>query len=191
MRGRLPVSTVKRIQLAQSTRVVVLSDTHSKPHPNTVGLIRKRRPDLILHAGDVGAMSVLEPLEKIAPLIAVRGNIDPTSCDLPDVVSLLFESDGMVRSRWLMTHIAVRGPKLRGPVHTLATSMDAHIIVCGHSHVPLLVEDRGRAVFNPGSCGPRRFSLPIVMGQIDIDKSGLHFQHICCETGNRWQPVRR
>ncbi|MEE2755007.1 MAG: metallophosphoesterase family protein [Myxococcota bacterium] len=188
MTGRKPTTETMRIQLATRTRVIVVADTHSKPHPNTLTIIKEKRPDLILHAGDIGRLSVLEPLKEIAPLIAVRGNIDPVTCDLPDVVTILFESGDAVRSCWLLTHIAVRGPKLRSPIHSLAMAMHAQLVVCGHSHVPLLTQDRGVAVFNPGSCGPRRFALPILIGQIDIDESGLHFQHLACETGKPWQP---
>ncbi|MBV70481.1 MAG: YfcE family phosphodiesterase [Myxococcales bacterium] len=188
MKGRKPVTSTERIQLAKNTRVIVVADTHSKPHPNTIEIIKEKQPDLILHAGDIGTLSVLDPLKKIAPLIAVRGNIDSVKCDLPDVVTIFFESAGVVRSCWLLTHIAVRGPKLKSPIHSLASAMQAQLVVCGHSHVPLLTHDRGIAVFNPGSCGPRRFVLPILIGQIDIDQAGLHFQHIACSTGETWRP---
>ena len=64
------------------------------------------------------------------------------------------------------------------------------MVVCGHSHVPFLGRDRGHAVFNPGSSGPRRFQLPITLGVLDVSRSGVQMRHVDCETGLPWQPGR-
>ena len=170
-------------------RIVVVADTHSKPHPEALGLIKKQKPDYILHGGDVGDLAVLDPLEAIAPLITVRGNIDSTGTGLPDVVTLKFETAGRIRSCWILTHIAVQGSKLRRPIREVALHDDAQLVVCGHSHIPLKVLDRGIGIFNPGSIGPRRFHLPITFGVITLSEGGLHLKHISCETGEEWLPV--
>ena len=74
------------------------------------------------------------------------------------------------------------------PVVEMAKLKHAQLVICGHSHVPLLVMDRNIGVFNPGSIGPRRFRLPITFGVIDMSLDGLQFEHVDCETGKRWSP---
>ena len=90
--------------------------------------------------------------------------------------------------RLLLVHIGVYGPKLRAEVVAMAHAHKAHVVVCGHSHVPFLGRDRGLTVFNPGSIGPRRFQLPIVFGTIDVTPAGLRLAHVDCETGAPWTP---
>ena len=60
--------------------------------------------------------------------------------------------------------------------------------MCGHSHVPLLTEDDGLFVFNPGSIGPRRFTLPITFGVMERTETNWSMRHVSCETGERWLP---
>ena len=91
--------------------------------------------------------------------------------------------------RILLTHIAVNGPKLRADVVRMAKHADASMVVCGHSHVPFIGEDRGLVMFNPGSAGPRRFSLPILFGTLDFGPEGVRLTHIDCETGERAEPI--
>ncbi|WP_394840433.1 metallophosphatase family protein [Pendulispora rubella] len=169
-------------------RLVVVADTHSKPHPRANELIMKERPHRILHAGDIGDFSVLDQFATIAPLSAVRGNIDGQGDDIPDV-RILDVRDGET-SLWklLLLHIAVNGPKLRADAVRLATAEDASVVVCGHSHVPFLGRDRGLVMFNPGSIGPRRFQLPILFGVIHIQRDRVEMRHIDCESGNVWRP---
>ena len=88
----------------------------------------------------------------------------------------------------LLLHIAVYGPKLRADAARLARAEGASLVVCGHSHVPFLGRDRGIAVFNPGSIGPRRFQLPILFGVVDIGRERVQIRHVDCETGARWEP---
>ena len=85
-------------------------------------------------------------------------------------------------------HIAVYGPKLRADAARLARAREASLVVCGHSHVPLVARDRDLSVFNPGSVGPRRFRLPIVFGVIDVTPTAVRLAHFDCETGQRWTP---
>jgi putative phosphoesterase len=171
-----------------SLRLVVLADTHSRPHPRTHEHIRKLSPDAILHAGDIGDLAVLDGLAQFAPVIAVRGNIDERAPELPDVVTLDLHSNGESAIRVLLMHIAVYGPKVRADAARLAVAHDAKLIVCGHSHVPFIGRDRGLTVFNPGSVGPRRMHLPIVFGVLEIQQGKLSLRHVDCETGHEWAP---
>jgi putative phosphoesterase len=168
-----------------SLRLAVVADTHSQPHPATIGHLASLRPDAILHAGDIGDLGVLDELAAVAPVLAVRGNIDTHARDLPDVLLL---DVGAGALRVLMLHIGVYGPKLRGEVARLARAQDASLVVCGHSHVPFIGRDAGLGVFNPGSVGPRRFQLPIVFGTMDLSTAGVRLRHVDCETGQTWLP---
>lgn len=169
-------------------RVVVVADTHSQPHPLAARRIAALEPTAILHAGDIGKLSVLDDLAQIAPVIAVRGNIDERASDLPDSVSIAVRSGGQTALTLLMMHIAVYGPRIRADAARLAGKHGARLIVCGHSHVPFMGHDRGLTVFNPGSIGPRRFHLPIVFGVLEIGAGKLSVRHVDCETGQAWSP---
>lgn len=167
----------------------VVSDTHSAPHPAALELLTATAPDAILHAGDIGDLSVLDPLEALAPLYVVRGNIDTPTPDIPDAITLALRTSGGASLRILLTHIAVQGTRLRGPARALAADADADLVICGHSHMPLVSRDGRVGIFNPGSIGPRRFRLPITMGVLTISPTGMKYRHIDCETGQDWHPV--
>ena len=166
-----------------------MADTHSRPHPSAAHTIQALAPDAILHAGDIGDLQVLDELSKIAPVIAVRGNIDERASDLPDSITLDVRDHGESVLKLLLMHIAVHGPRIRADAARLAASHAARLIVCGHSHVPFVGRDRGLTVFNPGSIGPRRFHLPIVFGVLEIASGKLSLRHIDCETAQTWEPV--
>jgi hypothetical protein len=167
--------------------IAVVADTHSRPHPDIALHLTARSPDVILHAGDIGDLVVLDGLRKVAPVIAVRGNIDER-VELPDVITLGVTSSEQRVLTLLLMHIAVYGPKIRADAARLARAAGANLIVCGHSHVPFIGRDQGLTVFNPGSIGPRRFTLPIVFGMIEIAGGKLTLHHVSCETGERWEP---
>jgi len=169
-------------------RLAVVADTHSEPHPNTAELLAAYRPDAILHAGDIGELTVLDDLAAIAPLLAIRGNIDSRANTVPDVLTVDVTRDDVVALRILMVHIGVNGPRLRSEVARLARAEHATLVVCGHSHVPFIGKERDLAVFNPGSIGPRRFHLPIVFGTIELTATGVKMAHVDCETGRAWSP---
>lgn len=172
----------------EGIRLVVVADTHSRPHEASHARIAALGPGAIAHAGDVGELSVLSELEKIAPVFAVRGNIDTHAQSLPDTMAIdIADASGMY-VRILLLHIAVYGPMLRAEVAKQARAMEADVVLCGHSHVPFARRDRGLTVFNPGSIGPRRFGLPIVFGVADITRRGVSIHHVDCETGKRWLP---
>lgn len=169
-------------------RIVVVADTHSRPHPKSAAVIAAERPDCILHAGDIGELKVLDELAKIAPTYAVRGNIDALDNDVPDILTVDV-CDGEERLfKILVLHIGVNGTRLRGDVLRLAQGEGARVVVCGHSHVPFLGRDRNLTIFNPGSIGPRRFQLPIVFGVIDVSRERVEMKHVDCESGERWVP---
>lgn len=171
-------------------RIAVVADTHSRPHPAAAGWLRALAPDAVLHAGDIGDLGVLDELRAIAPLHAIRGNIDVRAADLPDAITLGLEVPVAPTPslRLLLVHIGQAGVRLRADAARLARSEGATLVVCGHSHIPFVGVDRGITVFNPGSVGPRRFSLPIVFGVLELDARGLRFGHVDAETGARWLP---
>ena len=171
-----------------SLRLAVVADTHSAPHPATLERLASLRPDAILHAGDIGDLVVLDRLASVARVIAVRGNIDVHAKSVPDLLTLDVMAEGACRLRILLMHIAVDGPRLRADAARFARARDASLVVCGHSHVPLIARDRELAVFNPGSIGPRRFHLPIVLGTIDVTPTSVRLAHFDCETGAAWRP---
>jgi hypothetical protein len=173
-----------------------VADTHSQPHPATAERLAAIAPDAILHGGDIGDPAVIDQLARTAPVFAVRGNID-TRSTFPDVLTLDVvgpasevgpDDAASARLRIFLTHIAVAGPRLRVEVARMAHAERASLVVCGHSHVPFIGRDRDLAVFNPGSIGPRRFQLPIVLGTIAIAPGSVRLAHIDCETGQRWMP---
>lgn len=170
-----------------SFRFAVVADTHSKPHPATAERLAELHPDAILHAGDIGELAVLDELGKVAPVFAVRGNIDQPS-HVPELRLIELVNGDTLKLRILLVHIAVYGPKLRAEVARMARQERASLVVCGHSHVPFIGQDRGLSVFNPGSIGPRRFQLPIVLGAIDVEAGSARLRHIDCETGRTWSP---
>ena len=138
-------------------RIGVISDTH--------GLLREEVKsvlstcDVILHGGDINRQQVLDELETIAKVYAVRGNNDKEwAVHLPENLSL--ELFGL---RIFMIHDKKR------ITETLETY---DLIICGHSHKYEETADGGRIWLNPGSCGPRRFKHPVTMAVIEMEEHG-------------------
>ncbi len=182
-----PLCTTRTIPFdGTRLRLVVVSDTHGSPHPDGLRLIAEQKPDAILHAGDIGPLTLLDQFQSVAPTIAVRGNIDGRTAELPDSITVSV-GDAPLLKIWL-THIAIYGPKLRADCADRALTCGATMVVCGHSHVPFIGRDRGLSIFNPGSMGPRRFPLPITFGVLDLSADKLDLRHLDCETGLTWSP---
>ena len=139
-------------KLRAGDRIGVVSDSHGLIRPQVLELLQGVR--LIIHAGDVGKIPVLEQLEQIAPVYAVRGNVDltPPCNDLPERLVLTAG-----RQRILVTHILDD-----------ADVAGFDLVVCGHSHMPKITTLGSVRCLNPGSIGPRRFRLPVSMGYITI-----------------------
>jgi len=141
----------------------VLSDTHGDIHPGVVPLFRGAGVDLILHAGDVGRYEIVEELRNLAPVHAVRGNVDKGGAvgRLPETISL--EIEGVII---YMTHI---GGKPDDWLVRLALPRP-RVAICGHSHAPLLQEFDGTLFLNPGAAGTRkRFGLPLSAAILVVD----------------------
>jgi putative phosphoesterase len=136
-------------------RLGIISDTHGLLRPEAVAALRG--VDAILHAGDVGDPKVLEELRALAPVIAVRGNIDvePWAEALPERASADFAG----------LHFVIRH---RAQDFTDADRRAADVIVMGHSHKPVVLEHDDVLEVNPGSAGPRRFSLPICLAVMTL-----------------------
>jgi len=134
----------------------ILSDTHGLLRPEVIPALRD--VDQILHLGDVGKPSVLRELEKIAPVTAVRGNVDREGecAKLPETEVVLVENHYIYMLHDLKTiHLDPAAAKFAAVLH-------------GHTHVPNCHHKKGVLYFNPGSCGPRRFELPVTVGLITV-----------------------
>jgi hypothetical protein len=135
-------------------RVGVVSDTHGLLRPEVPALLAGC--DLILHAGDVGDPAVLSALGAVAPVTAVRGNVDVAGVlgRLPDEIS--GDLDGV---RYRMVH---RREDLA------ADDGERGLLVFGHSHRPEIGWRGSCLLLNPGACGPRRFRLPLTLAILVI-----------------------
>lgn len=145
-------------------RVGLVSDTHGLFDPKLRAVLRG--VDLVLHAGDVARVSVLDALAELAPVRAVRGNVDdgPTLGSLPEAAVVPL---GPVTA--LVLHDL--GPPAR-PNPRAAALLARHrpdLVVHGHSHRPGHAVVDGVLFVNPGSCGPRRFSLPRTAAVLTLD----------------------
>ena len=135
----------------------VISDTHGLLRAEALQALRGASH--ILHAGDVGDINILEALRAIAPVTAIRGNIDthgPTA-QLPATEAV--ELDG----------------RLIYMLHSLADldlkpeAAGISVVVSGHSHKPVIETRKGVLYLNPGSAGPRRFKLPVSIAHLHLD----------------------
>jgi len=140
----------------------VISDTHGLLRPEAVKALRGS--DRILHAGDIGAPEIFEALAKIAPVTAVRGNVDtePWTRALPQTE--VVEVSGV--SIYMLHDL--------GKLDLKPEAAGFHVVVYGHSHHPKIEEKSGVLYFNPGSAGPRRFSLPVSVGRLTIAAGKVH-----------------
>jgi uncharacterized protein len=139
----------------------VISDTHGLLRPEA--MVALAEAEHILHAGDVGKPEILDELRKIAPVTAIRGNVDVSGpcADLPatDVVELAGRLFYLVHS--------VRDLDINPVVAGVA------VVVSGHSHKPLIETKSGVMYLNPGSAGPRRFQLPVTVALVTAGADGV------------------
>ena len=141
-------------------KIGIVSDTHGLFRPEIAPALAG--VERILHLGDVGKPTVLKELGKIAPVTAVRGNVDREgSCaELPETDVVL---------------IADRYVYMLHDLHTLHLDPAAGkfaAVLSGHTHVPNFYTRKGVLYFNPGSCGPRRFRLPVTVGLLTVGEDG-------------------
>jgi len=144
-----------------SMKIGVISDTHGLLRPEPVEAMRS--VDHILHAGDVGDAKILDQLRHLAPLTAIRGNVDHSGpCARLSEVELI----GLNGNSIYMLH-DVQSLDL-DPI-----AAGIQVVISGHSHKPLIEWRKGVLYFNPGSAGPRRFSLPVSVGYLYIDEDRI------------------
>jgi putative phosphoesterase len=134
----------------------VISDTHGLLRPEAVAALRGS--DRILHAGDIGAPEILEALARIAPITAVRGNVDTASWARALPETEVVEAGGV--SIYMVHDL--------GRLDLKPEAAGFRVVVYGHSHHPKIEEKNGVLYFNPGSAGPRRFHLPVSVGNLMI-----------------------
>jgi hypothetical protein len=146
---------------ANALRVGVISDTHGLLRPEARNFLVGS--DYIIHGGDVGSADILDVLAAIAPLIAVRGNIDQGRC----------------AARLRDTELVRVGNVFFYVIHDIGeldidpAAAGVRVVVSGHSHRPKIMERDGILYLNPGSCGPRRFRLPISVGEITVSGTAV------------------
>jgi uncharacterized protein len=141
-------------------RIGIISDTHGLLRPEAEQ--RLAGVDHIVHAGDIGQAEIVDALRRIAPVTAIRGNVDT--------------------GQWAREYAETKLVRLAGKsiyvLHDLKTlHMDDYagidVVVSGHSHVPKVESIGGILYLNPGSAGPRRFKLPITLATLEVTPEGL------------------
>lgn len=142
-------------------RIGLISDTHGLLRPEAVAFLQGC--ERIVHGGDIGDASVLETLARIAPVVAVRGNNDRGSWAEALSEDMTLQVDGV--SIYAIHDLA---QMTVDPV-----SAGIRVVVSGHSHKPSIDKRDGVLHINPGSAGPRRFSLPISVGELLIDGDAI------------------
>jgi putative phosphoesterase len=143
----------------RALRVGVLADTHGLLRPRV--LERLADCEILLHAGDVGEAAVLAALAAIAPVRAVRGNVDGG-----ELAALPFLLEGEIAGlRYGMTHRREDIPP--------AWAKTARLVIFGHSHRPELQWQGDCLFLNPGSCGSRRFHLPLTVAALTVEGDRL------------------
>lgn len=141
-------------------KIGVVSDTHGLLRPEV--LPKLKGVDTIYHLGDVGNAGILDTLGEIAPVVAVRGNIDRSGrCShLPETEVQLVENAYL----YLLHDI--------GTLHLDPVAAKFAAVLFGHSHKAEIRRHKGVLYFNPGSCGPRRFNLAVTMGYLHVNANG-------------------
>lgn len=137
----------------------IISDTHGLLRPEAADALADC--DLIIHAGDIGGPAVLDELREIAPLVAIRGNIDKWADELPDTEVV------EVEGRYLYVLHDLKELDLD------ANAAGFDVVISGHSHRPRKAIEDGVMFLNPGSAGPRRFTLPVALARLSISADGV------------------
>lgn len=142
-------------------RIGVISDTHGLLRPEAEAFLKGS--DVILHAGDIGGPEILARLSAIAPVTAVRGNNDHGAWAdaLPERTLLTIE------------HVSILLLHDLSQIEGRAATRETGLVVSGHSHKPTLRTVEGVLYLNPGSAGPRRFTLPVAVAELTV--SGASF----------------
>jgi uncharacterized protein len=142
------------------TRVGVVSDTHGLLRPEVVKKLQGS--DLIIHAGDIGSDAIIPELEQIAPVYAVRGNVD----------------NGAWAYKFPLTNAVQVGETFIYVYHghlelDIALDKNFQAVISGHTHEPLIEKRNDVLYLNPGSAGHKRFHLPVSMALLQLDGANL------------------
>ena len=152
------------------SKIGCISDTHGLLRPQAIAALEGS--DIILHAGDVGVAKILDSLQKIAPVYAVRGNVDYgeglSNLPITEVVEF-------AKQHFYMIHILDDLD-----IDPAAAGME--MVIYGHSHIPSIEERNGVIFLNPGSAGRRRFDLPVTVARILIRDGKLEPEIIDLQT---------
>lgn len=134
----------------------LISDTHGPLRPQALSALQAC--DHLIHAGDIGDLSVLAALTAIAPLTAIRGNndVDPAYAAIAETACVT-----LADTRILVLHDLKR-------FHPSMSDEPIDVVISGHSHKPLIERREGRLYINPGSAGPRRFRLPVTIAYLRL-----------------------
>jgi len=138
------------------TRIGLISDTHGLLRPQALEALRGS--ELILHAGDVGQPEILAALQELAPIVAVRGNVDASAWARALPETAVAQAGKILLYVLHDVHALGLNPAVAG----------FHVVVSGHSHEPGKFERDGVLYINPGSAGPRRFQLPVTVARLNL-----------------------
>jgi uncharacterized protein len=144
----------------------VISDTHGLLRPEAVAALTG--VELIIHAGDIGNPEILPALERLAPVYAVRGNTDREGWAGKLPLTRVVEVDGV--------HFYVLHELFTLDLNPAVAGLAA--VIYGHSHSPHLERRDGVLYLNPGSAGPRRFTLPVTLALVKVGENGLQAELI-------------
>jgi putative phosphoesterase len=145
-------------------RIGLISDTHGLLRPEVVDALRNA--DLIVHAGDIGKATILETLRGLAPVKAVRGNVDREAW-----TSALLKTEGFE-----IEQVGVYVLHDLGELDLVPEANGIKVVVSGHTHQPAIREKNGVLFVNPGSAGPRRFRCPVSMAFLYIQDASAEAQ---------------
>ena len=157
--------------MANPAIIGLISDTHGLMRQEALTALKGS--DLIIHAGDVGKPGIIEQLRAVAPIVAVKGNVDK----------------GAWASELPMTAVAEAGSVLIYVLHDIQqlyldpAAARFNIVVSGHSHKPSRTERNSVIYLNPGSAGPRRFQLPITVARLDLRRTPWRVEFIDLSRG--------
>ena len=185
-------------------RIGVVSDTHGYFDPHLPPLLQG--VDEILHAGDVGSEPVLDQLRAIAPVQAVRGNVDSAALGLPPTLTRRLGSveihmlHELPKPQSALRDWAQASPLEGKPAEHCRRFLESfpeecQVVIFGHSHEPCALILGGKLFFNPGSAGKKRFSLPRCCGLLEISPQGVHATFLGLERYNEdlpegvWLPI--
>ncbi len=144
------------------TIVGIISDTHGQLRQEAIDALQGS--DYIVHGGDIGKQSVIDRLQEIAPVTAVKGNVDK----------------GELATRYPHDTVLTIEQTAIYTIHILADmtidpeAAGFQVVVYGHSHKPSIETRNGVLYLNPGSAGPRRFSLPVTVARLTIQRAEIN-----------------